>query len=538
MTHDWFHAVADRLPEPVLLLSSRGTILGCNPPAWRALGDDLGGGELLGSELAALASDGQRFRRYLTLAARTGTPLPGSLRVNGSTAQWHCESSATLFEGEKLLVVQLSSGSRAVKRFLALNTQIELLQAEIRRRQLLEAERQQLLESERQAREAAEEASRFKDELLASISHELRTPLHAISGWLALIRENPGDRERLIRGLDVIERNIAAETQLTEDLVDTALVITGRMKLNIQPVNLEQVVRQAVESIRPTVTAKQQRLELIAAFESCEIHGDPDRLLQVVWNLLSNAAKYTPRGGEIRIALRRINSHVEISVSDTGQGIGSDLLPYVFDRFRRGDASSTRRHGGLGLGLAIARHLVELHGGVVMADSDGPGKGATFTVSLPLPVFRNPAVATSGRAEVEKRRDEGILSGLRVLLIEDHDDSREILSSILEARGAVIEAADCAVSAHKAFRERAPEIVISDIEMPDEDGFTLMRKLRDVERELQREPIPAIAVSAHNIGDARLHALRAGYQAFLSKPMNPAELVAIVASLCRRASAG
>jgi CheY-like chemotaxis protein/two-component sensor histidine kinase len=303
------------------------------------------------------------------------------------------------------------------------------------------------------------------------------------------------------------------------------------MKLSVQQVDLEQVVRQAIESIQPTIGAKQQRLQVIADVGSCVVNGDPDRLVQVVWNLLSNATKYTPNGGRIQVVLRRINSHAEIVVSDDGEGMPKELLPYVFDRFRRADSSTTRRSGGLGLGLAIVRHLVDLHGGVVMADSEGPGAGTTFTVNLPLPAFKHHPAAAPAPSEPVQAESPGVLSGLTVLLVEDHADSREILSNILTREGAVVHAAESSLQAQQTGNGEQPDVVISDIEMPDEDGFTFIRKFREIERQLVRSSAPAIAVSAHSIGDARLHALRAGYQAVLSKPMKPAELVALVASL-------
>jgi signal transduction histidine kinase/ActR/RegA family two-component response regulator len=523
--------LADRLGESLLLLRPTGDVAACNSAARRLLKSDC-----VGVNMIAHAVDGPRFRRYLMLASRSASPLPGMLRLHDVEAGLRCDASAVILEGgEHWLVMHLRSASEAAHSFIALNQQIERLHAEIEHRKRLERERETLLASEQQARAEAEDASRFKDELLAAISHELRTPLHAISGWVALIRDDLDDRQRLERGLEVIERNVSAELKLTEDLVDTASAITGRIRLEVKPVDLAPLLRDAVESIRPSVQAKSQRLEVRADVEACVANGDPDRLLQVVWNLLSNASKYTPEGGEIQVLLRRIESHAEIVVSDTGHGIGRDLLPYVFDRFRRLDTSSTRRFGGLGLGLAIVRHLVELHGGVVMADSPGIDQGATFTVNLPLQTFQRhskPATEMIGR---ESNAEEGLLAGLQILLVEDHTDSREILSSILMSRGADLTAVGSAAQAQVALRQDAPHLIISDVEMPDEDGFTLMRKLRDLERELGRTSAPAIAISAHSIGSARVHALRAGYQAFVSKPMKPAELVALIASLCERA---
>ncbi len=524
MSYEWFHAVAERLTEPVLLLTPDGTISACNRASRRVLG-----AEAVGKCLPELTTGSAACRRYLSLAARSASPLPGALRLSNSASSWRCDASVAVTQDGPCVIVHLRESTESVRRFTALNEQIARLQAETRQREKLERERELLLSHERDLRLAMEEANRFKDELLASISHELRTPLQAISGWLALIKDAPHDRTRLLRGLEVMERNVIAQNQLTEDLVDTALVITGRMRLELQPVDLEQVIRLAAESAMPAVSGKGQRIEVVANVGSCVVNGDPDRLFQIVWNLLANAAKYTPNGGKIQVVLRRVKSHAEILVSDTGEGIGADFLPYVFDRFRRADGGSTRRHGGLGLGLSIVRHLVELHGGVVMAQSDGAGKGSTFTVNLPLRIY--PGKSAAPAPDHALAVSSQALADTHVLLVEDHEDSRELLTQVLAGQGARVTAVDCAHKALEAFEREPVDMIVSDIEMPGEDGFTLMRKLRDLERKLERRAVPSVAVSAHSIGDARLHAMRAGYQAFMPKPLEPAELVATLASL-------
>ena len=524
MNVEWFHLVAERLTTPVLLLAMDGECVASNAAAARILDQDC-----VGKKLSAHVEDPAALSRTLTLASRSAKPLPGAFTLRHRSERWRFGASSVKVEQERRLVLELRGANDAVGRFLALNQQLEKLQLEIRRRSELEQERLLLLENERAARADAEAANRLKDEFLASVSHELRTPLHAISGWVQVLRERSQDAALQRQGLDVIDRNVKVQTQLTEDLMDTALIITGRLKLELASVELEHLVHQAVDVVRPVTDAKQQRLEIIANVGSGRVNADGNRLLQVFGNLLSNASRYTPVGGKIQVVVRRVNSHVEVAVSDTGEGIAPELLPYIFDRFRRHDGSTTRRHGGLGLGLAIVRHLVELHGGVVMVDSPGVGKGATFTISLPMPLFRTPAAATQQVAPQELHQQP--LSGLKVLLVEDHDDSRELLEAILMAQGASVVAVAKSSLAQQSFRADAPDFVISDIEMPEEDGFTMMRKLRDIERELQRRPIPAIAVSAHSLGDARLHALRAGYQSFLVKPMRANELVATVQSL-------
>lgn len=519
MSLESLQTIAERLTDPLLVLSPSAEVLLCNRAAVRALGFELGS-----DDLAERAGDPAGFRKYIRLASRSASALPGAVVFDKGQSRWRCDASVIAIDGSHYVLLQLRSASDAVARCLLLNEQIATLQAEIRRRELLEREREVLLVREQQARADAEEASRFKDELLASISHELRTPLHAISGWLSLLREHPDDPELLSHGLEVIERNVGAQSQLTDDLVDASLAITGRMRLELRPVDLEQVVREAIDGVRSSVEAKQQYIEIHAQPGSCVINGDRGRLVQIIWNLLSNATKYTATGGLIRVHLQRLESHVQLLIEDTGIGIAPDLLPHVFDRFRRGDGTSTRRYGGLGLGLAITRHLVELHGGGVTAHSDGLGQGTSVIVTLPLP---------PRRARVDRRSEQAPtkLAGVRTLLVEDHDDSRELLASILRARGATVTAVDRASLAQDEFRNQAFDVVVSDIEMPDEDGFALMRKLRELEQQLAREPVPAVAVSAHSLGEARSHALSAGYQAFLPKPLRPSELVATISTL-------
>lgn len=528
MSFRWFDVLADRLSRPIVLLDNDGRVRRCNRAASGLLGIALDD-----RNLCDVVRDSSAARRILTLASRSSSPLPGAIVFKDNGRRWRCGASAVQVDGHSYVIMELKESNEAAERFLALNRKIDELQAEMRRRSELERQLDHLLELERDARAHAEDASRLKDEFLASVSHELRTPLHAIAGWVDLLQKNPGNQEIQSRGLEVIARNSRAQAQLTEDLVDVSLIVSGRMKLEMQPVDLEQVIRHAVESGRPAAMAKNIRLEVVATVGSCIVTGDPDRLLQVVWNLLTNATRHTPKGGKIQVRLERVNSHAEIIVSDTGEGIDPSLLPYVFDRFRRADGSSTRRHGGLGLGLAIVRHLVELHGGLVSVDSQGLGRGASFTINLPLPMFtrkKRTSVVLDGESPTE---GTPMLEGIDVLLVEDHDDSRELLLSILEGEGARVRAVADAPSGRKSFEDNQPDVVLSDIEMPGEDGFMMMRKLRALEAERDLRPAVAIAVSAHSLGDARLRSLRSGYQAFLSKPLNSSELVETIRSLCK-----
>lgn len=523
MNRELFVAIAERLTEPLLLLSPVAVVIACNEAALRAIGPDLEH-----RDLAARALDPVGFRCYITLASRSITAVPGTAAFVGTGERWRCGANIVEIDGEEIVILHLRPMSETVRRLTALEEQIAGLEAEVGRREELEREHELLLVRAREARADAEGAARFKDELLASISHELRTPLNAISGWLALLRESPADPDLFAHALEVIERNVEAESHLIDDLVDSSLAISGKLRIEPRPVDLQRVAREAIDSVAPTIEAKQQRIELLVESSKCVVKGDRDRLHQVIWNLLSNATKYTPQGGVIQIRLRRIGSQAELTVSDTGVGIAPDLLPHVFDRFRRGDGTTTRHYGGLGLGLALVRHIVELHGGLVTAASEGPGRGATMTVTFPLPVLRSSEVAGSANGGAARPP----LTGIRTLLVEDHEDSRELLANILRARGATVTAVDRASPAQHEFRNQAFDVVVSDIEMPGEDGFELMRKLRAIERELDRSPVPAVAVSAHSLGDARGHALSAGYQAFLAKPLKPADLIATVERLC------
>jgi signal transduction histidine kinase/CheY-like chemotaxis protein len=379
---------------------------------------------------------------------------------------------------------------------------------------------------------AAETASRARDEFLATVSHELRTPLTSIIGWIQLLRLER-DEASISEGLDTIDRNARAQSRLIEDILDFSRINAGKLHLKVRPIDLSDVIDAATDVVRPAADAKGVRITRILDSEAGHVSGDADRLQQVVWNLLSNAVKFTPRGGKVLIRLERINSHCELTVSDTGQGISPSFLPYVFDRFSQADSSSTRAHGGLGLGLGIVRHLVELHGGTVQAFSRGEGYGATFAVRLPLLVAHHRAEDEVVRIELPAVRTVeqafADLTGIAVLVVEDNDDSRRLLQTILSRSGAVVQVAESAATALRILAGEWPDVVISDIEMPGEDGYSLIRKIR-----LQEPPsrhVPAIALTAYTRSVDRVRALAAGFQTHMSKPVEPAELVAAVKSL-------
>jgi PAS domain S-box-containing protein len=400
------------------------------------------------------------------------------------------------------------------------------------------AEAQRVAEDKERLYQQATESSRLKDEFLATISHELRTPLNAILGWAHIVRSGQLDNGSYAKALDTIERNARAQAQLIDDLLDVSRIITGKLRLDVRPADPNSFIDAAVEALRPAADAKGVRVQRIIDTGLISIPGDPVRLQQVVWNMLSNAIKFTPRGGRVQVRLERVNSHIDIVVSDTGQGIHPDFLPHVFDRFRQADQRTTRQHGGMGLGLAIVRHLVELHGGTVTATSPGAGLGATFTVSLPVtPVYQvdeigtrvHPAASDFSPAPENVER----LDGLKILVLDDEKDTRELLHAGLSQCGAQVVLADSAGDAFEAISTELPDVLISDIGMPVEDGYEVIRRLRSLPAE-KGGKIPAIALTAYARVEDRMQALKAGYQMHVPKPVELAELAAVVASVARR----
>ena len=390
----------------------------------------------------------------------------------------------------------------------------------------------------------AQEVNRLKDEFLATLSHELRTPLTAVLGWTRLLGTGQLDEVTHRRALETIERNAQSQVQLIDDILDVSRIIRGKLRLNVRAVELASVIEAAVDSVRPAAEAKGIRLQVVLDPRAGPVSGDPDRLQQVVWNLLSNAIKFTLKEGRVQVLLTRVNSHLELTVRDTGQGTEKKFLPYVFDRFRQADPSTTRRHGGLGLGLAIVRHLVELHGGTVTAESEGAGQGTTFKVSLPLMIVHQPEFASNAgeRAILAEHPTAGGhvalectsgLEGLRVLLVDDEPDAREMLVIVLTQCRADVRAVSNAAGALSQLQSWLPDVLISDIEMPGEDGYTLIRKVRNLPPK-RGGRIPAAALTAYARAEDRMRALRAGFQLHVPKPVEPAELAAVVASLAGR----
>lgn len=403
-------------------------------------------------------------------------------------------------------------------------------------------EHKRLLEAERVAREQLERAGALKDDFLATLSHELRTPLNAILGWTHVLLSNNTDPVRAREGLEVIARNARAQAQIVEDLLDMNRILAGRLRLEVRRTNLASVIDEALDSVRPAAEAKGVRLHSVLDPHAGPVSGDPGRLQQVFWNLLSNGIKFTPKGGKVQVTLGRLGSHVEVSVSDSGEGIAPAFLPHVFDRFRQADASTTRRHGGLGLGLAISKQLVELHGGSIRALSSGANTGATFSVVLPLAAV----LASDGAGPVDARAggrsstpndvtlDEQLsLHGVRVLMVDDEVDARNLLQRLLEDHGAYVAAAASAEEAFNLLLIERFDVLVSDIGMPGEDGYAFLKRVRALGSESGGD-IAAIALTAYARAEDRVRAIRSGFQMHIAKPVEPVELLTMVASLAGR----
>ncbi len=384
----------------------------------------------------------------------------------------------------------------------------------------------------------AQEANRMKDEFLATLSHELRTPLNAIVGWAHVLRGGPLDKAVVARAVDTIDRNARTQTQLISDILDVSRIVTGKLRLSVGPVELPAVVESSLEAARPAAAAKEIRIEAEIDPLAGPVSGDSDRLQQVVGNLLANAIKFTPKGGRVKMRLTRLESAVEIVVEDSGVGIAPEYLPRLFERFRHPDASTTRPHGGIGLGLAIVRHLVELHGGSVEATSEGRGRGASFRVRLPLLGMRGSVLGSRpGVADARSARGRAgelpSLDGVRVLVVDDEKDARDVIVAILEQRGARTFEAASVEEALLRLDEERPDVLVSDIGLPEEDGYSLMRRIRALPRE-RGGGIPAAALTAYARTEDRMQALLAGFQIHVPKPVQPAELIAVVSSLAAR----
>jgi PAS domain S-box-containing protein len=453
----------------------------------------------------------ERWQRSLA----TGEPFEMEFPLRGRDGQfrWFLTRIRALRDSEDRIV-----------RWIGMNTDID--------------DHRRSIEAERQARDKAEEATRLKDEFLATLSHELRTPLNAILGWARMLQSGTAPKDQLARGLDTIVRNARAQNQLIDDLLDVSRIISGMMRLSVDTLDMAHVVATAIDVVQPAADAKGVRIQPVLD-SAAIIVGDATRLQQVVWNLLTNAIKFTPKAGRVYVTLRRGDSFVELTISDTGAGISAEFLPYVFDRFRQQDGTISRRTGGLGLGLAIVKNLVELHGGRVDVTSNGEHKGATFTVRIPIAPIHSlslqqerSSVVLTHQADVQVECPSEV-RGLKVLVIDDESDTRELIRTVLEHCDATVTTVATVSEALAAVGPLKPDVIVSDIGMPDEDGYSFIKKLRALPRE-DGGLTPAVALTAYARLEDRKRALIAGFQTHAAKPVDPQELLVVIANLAGR----
>jgi signal transduction histidine kinase/CheY-like chemotaxis protein len=479
-----------------------------------------------------------RSRFHLRLAARPGLVLLGVLAVGVAVAV-----AAPSGVAAALAVGALAAGALTALALWALRDRtlrrkgVELAQELGAARAESDSSSAQLREALRSAREEVERAERARDEFVATVSHELRTPLNAVLGWARLLRLGKLDAAGVARAVETIERSASAQAQIVDDVLDVSRIMRGELRLAVQEVELLDVVDAAVESVRPAAAARHISIGTVLHPQAGHVAGDPARLRQVVWNLVANAVKFTPTGGRVEVRLERDGDDVLVVVRDTGMGIDPAFLPRVFERFRQADSSSTRAHGGLGLGLALVRLLVEAHGGMIQAESAGRDQGATFTVRLPAgpaeagrPRARRDGPAAGAR---DGPRPLAQLERLRVLVVDDDPDSREVVREVLEQAGAEVATAASTREALDAFRAAPPDILLSDLGMPEQDGYDLIRRVRALDP-TRGGRVPAAALTAYTQAEDRHAALTAGYQSYLAKPIDPAELTAAVARLAGR----
>jgi PAS domain S-box-containing protein len=526
-----FRTLAETLPDTVWATDSAGRLLWTNSVLPRATSQSL---EMIrGEEYSALVhpEDVAVTKAAWDLGKESGNTIEFQhrMRMSDGTWRWHLVRGAPARDAKG-----------RIYRWIGTSTDIHdqrELQDKLER---MAHEREELLASERAARSTAEHASRMKDEFLATLSHELRTPLNAIFGWTRILREQGGtDAATLAEGVEVIDRNVRMQTQLIEDLLDMSRIISGKLRLDVQEVNVTLCIKAAIETVQPSAEAKdiqfETSLDPLAGF----ISGDAGRIQQIVWNLLSNAIKFTPRGGKVEVLLQRVGSYLEIKVTDSGQGIDPDFLPFVFDRFRQADAAANRQHRGLGLGLSIVKQLVELHGGSIQAKSAGRSKGSAFLVHLPLKLMQ-PEIDEGGPLNQQTPFSPAYcksssLLGLRVLVVDDERDARDLLKRVLEDSGAVVSTAGSATEALPLIGSMPPDVLVTDIGMPEVDGYEFLKMVSALGPNWRK--IPAVALTAFTRPEDRTKALLAGFKAHVAKPTEPVELILTIATVSGRIDA-
>lgn len=470
-----------------------------------------------------------------------GAPIFSATKICGWIYMLNKSNGTEFSEADERLVATLATQVAIAYENATLYTEAQLhatkLQLEIAERKQAEGQRAEMLIREQAARAEAEQANRTKDEFLATLSHELRTPLTAILGWSHLVRTGKLEPAQLARALETIERNARSQSQLIDDLLDVSRIITGKLQIEPRTVDMCAVVEGAIEAVQPSFDAKKIKLETAVEAEACFVLGDANRLQQVIWNLLSNAVKFTPESGRVVVGVKRLTTVVRVSVSDSGIGIKPEFLPFIFDRFRQADGSTTRLHGGLGLGLSIVKHLVQMHGGHVKVESPGENKGAVFSVDFPLATASSTPVSPNGSekdAEVNPLPAgfSRVLEGLRILVVDDEPDARELVRAILTGCGGEVNCCESAAEAMNAIRDWKPDLLVSDIGMPNEDGYSLIKKVRKLRS--KRSKLPAVALTAYATKEDKARALETGFQMHVTKPIEPETLVMSIASTVGR----
>ena len=514
-------AILDNTLDAVMAMDAEGLIRFWNPRAERTFG--WGRDEAIGASLVDLLvdeGDRERLREDFARADATTGGVPQRTEVLGR------RRDGTSFPLEITITVIPEDPDYRFSAFAR----------DITERKRLESERERLLADAEHARELAEKASRVKDEFLSTLSHELRTPLTAIVGWIYLLRGGRLDDPGKARALDAIDRNAGAQSQVIADILDLSRIVGAKFRLDVRPIELAPVVAAAIETLMPAANARGITVQTVLDPSAGPVSGDTDRLRQVFWNLVSNAIKFTPKGGRVTVRVTRVAQNVVITVQDSGVGISPQVMPHVFERFRQGDSSNTRNHGGLGLGLAVVRHLVELHGGQVAASSTGEGQGSTFTVTIPLlpaPMSGKRPDEAGPAADDEVPDDATRLDGLRVLVVDPAEDVRELAARILRLGGAAVDAVGSVTDALTCLAGNVPDVLVSAIDMEGETGYSLLRKVRSLPRDVGGA-VPAVALTTYSRTEDRVSALRAGFQMHMSKPVQPAELLAVVAALADR----
>ena len=515
-----FRALTDSMPQCVWAAHKDGEIYFCNRVWTEYAGPDAG----ITFFDAVPDDEIPDLREAWRAAVRGGQPLEREQRLRRHDGQWRWHLCRVVPERDE---------RGAVVGWIATATDID-------QQKRIENANAQLLLSEKEARSQAEIANRTKDEFLATVSHELRTPLNAILGWTRMLRTGAVEEKALARALETIERNARAQSQLIEDILDVSRIIAGKLRVHVRKIDLHAVVRGAMDAVQPAAAAKGVELVAELAPDASEFCGDPDRLQQITWNLVANAIKFTPKGGLVTVALRSVDAQVEIAVTDNGSGIPADFLPHVFDRFRQADSSITRMQGGLGLGLAIVRHLVEVHGGTVQAESEGEGMGSRFTVRMPVRAAAPDEVPKLVSAAVSINGGKGglegpTLAGVDVLVVDDEADARELITAVLTNYGATVRVAGSVEEAIQLLRAQCPDVLVSDIGLPSEDGYALIKRVRALDAD-KGGKVPAAALTAYASGEDHRRALAAGFQVHVTKPIEPSDLALLVASLAGRAA--